>query len=263
MPDWISTYWDDMTMRQQIDPVPMPRLPRTRHQTKSCPFCARRSATRRSSAASAASSSTAVSQSGRKAQAGRRPRTSRVGDRRRQRTDKSESAVLWSGRPSLLALAGMFLNRLLPGPVLGGLPLPGDGDLVRTSPRPTCGRAVGADRGWLDAGGLALALLAMTLAWRSASLKSIHYEVTPDRIEWSRGIFDRHVDNIDMFRVVDLKLRQSLLECLLGIGTVVLITDESDPEFEFVKVNRCRDLYETLKEAGLNADKKRNVIHLE
>jgi uncharacterized membrane protein YdbT with pleckstrin-like domain len=104
----------------------------------------------------------------------------------------------------------------------------------------------------------------MTLAWKIISLKSVGYEVTPDRIEWSRGVFDRQVDNIDMFRVVDLKLRRSLLECLLGIGTVILITsDESDPEFEFLKVGRCRYLYDTLKEAGLNADKKRNVIHVE
>jgi len=79
-----------------------------------------------------------------------------------------------------------------------------------------------------------------------------------------RGIFDRHVDNIDMFRVIDLKLRRSLIECILGIGTVVIITkDESDPEFEFVKVRQCRYLYDTLKEAGLKADKKRGVLHLE
>jgi hypothetical protein len=67
-----------------------------------------------------------------------------------------------------------------------------------------------------------------------------------------------------MFRVVDLKLRRSLLECLLGIGTVILITsDESDPEFEFLKVRRCRNLYDALKETSLSADKKRNVIHVE
>ena len=118
---------------------------------------------------------------------------------------------------------------------------------------------------WIDLAAEGLAIVALlVLAWKTASLKSIFYEVTPDRIEWSRGVFDRHVDNIDMFRVVDLKLRRSLLECLLGIGTVVLITkDESDPEFEFVKVRRCRYLYDTLKEAGLKADKKRGVIHLD
>ena len=118
---------------------------------------------------------------------------------------------------------------------------------------------------WLDLAALGLAAAALfALAWRALSLKSICYEATPDRIEWSRGIFDRHVDNIDMFRVIDLKLRRSLLECLLGIGTVVVTSkDESDPHFQFVKVHRCRHLYDIIKEAGLKADKKRGVIHLE
>jgi hypothetical protein len=96
------------------------------------------------------------------------------------------------------------------------------------------------------------------------ALKSIYYEVTPDRIEWSRGIFDRRVDNIDMFRVIDLKLRRSLWECIVGIGTVRLTNkDESDPHFDFVKVRGCRDLYDVIKEAGLEADRTRNVIHVE
>ena len=67
-----------------------------------------------------------------------------------------------------------------------------------------------------------------------------------------------------MFRVIDLKLRRSLLECLLGIGTVHLTTkDDSDPQFDFVKVPDCRYLYDVLKKAGLEADKVRNVIHME
>jgi hypothetical protein len=67
-----------------------------------------------------------------------------------------------------------------------------------------------------------------------------------------------------MFRVIDLKMRRSLLDCILGIGTVRLTTkDDSDPRFDFVKVRHCRDLYDVIKEAGLEADKKRNVIHVE
>ena len=63
------------------------------------------------------------------------------------------------------------------------------------------------------------------------------YEVTPDRIEWARGLLARRIDNLDMFRVVDLKLHRSAWECLLGIGTLTLVTrDESDPQFAFEKV---------------------------
>jgi uncharacterized membrane protein YdbT with pleckstrin-like domain len=119
--------------------------------------------------------------------------------------------------------------------------------------------------GWLDLAALGLGLAALlALAWRILALKSNYYEVTPDRIEWSHGILDRKVDNLDMFRITDLKLRRSLLDCLLGIGTVTVVTsDESHPRFDFVKVHHCRYLYDTLKETGLEADRKRNVIHVE
>jgi uncharacterized membrane protein YdbT with pleckstrin-like domain len=95
-------------------------------------------------------------------------------------------------------------------------------------------------------------------------LKMIYYEVSGDRIEWSRGILDRRVDNLDMFRVIDLKLRRSLLDCIFGIGTVALITtDKTDPEFVFEKIRGSRELYDIVKKASLEADRRTGVVHLE
>lgn len=105
-------------------------------------------------------------------------------------------------------------------------------------------------------------LLILTL--KIIKLKMTYYEITPDRIEWSRGLFDKRVDNIDMFRVVDLKMRRSFFDCIVGIGTVGLITtDKTDPEFIFKKIRHPRQLYDIIKEASLDADKKSGVIHLE
>ena len=96
------------------------------------------------------------------------------------------------------------------------------------------------------------------------NLKMIYYEVSIDRIEWHRGILDRKVDNIDMFRVVDLKLRRNILDCIFGIGKVVLITnDKTDPEFSFEKLRHSRNLYDIIKKASLEADRKTGVVHLE
>ena len=90
------------------------------------------------------------------------------------------------------------------------------------------------------------------------------YEVTDDRIEWSRGILNRRVDNIDMFRVIDLKFRRNLLDCMLGIGTVELVTtDKTDPQFKFEKIRRARKLYDIIKLASMDADRKSGVVHLE
>ena len=184
--------------------------------------------------------------------------------------EPGEDDVLWYGRPSVFALAGKVVKTGILVGLCGAvfkLPVTAlvaylDATIVKTDVRPELLTRIEA---WIDLGALALAALAiLALLGRIVVLKSIYYEVTPDRIEWSRGIFDRQVDNIDMFRVIDLKLRRSLIECLLGIGTVQLTTkDDSDPHFDFVKVPDCRYLYDVIKEAGLEADKVRNVIHME
>ncbi|MFH1613757.1 MAG: PH domain-containing protein [Planctomycetota bacterium] len=107
-------------------------------------------------------------------------------------------------------------------------------------------------------------LILLRLAVHVLKLKTVHYEVNTDRIEWTRGILDRRIDNIDMFRVIDLRLRRSILDCILGIGTVTLITsDKTDPEFRFAKIRDPRNLYNIIKKASLEADQKRGVVHLE
>lgn len=114
------------------------------------------------------------------------------------------------------------------------------------------------------AGVLVLVFTSFVVFLKALKLKMTYYEVTPDRIEWSRGILDRRVDNLDMFRIVDLKLRRSLFDCLVGVGTVMLETsDKSDPEFVFRKVHGSRILYDVIKKASLDADKKSGVVHLE
>ncbi len=113
--------------------------------------------------------------------------------------------------------------------------------------------------------GLGLAtIVVLILLIKIIKLKMTYYEVTADRIEWERGIFDRKVDNLDMFRVIDLKMRRTVFDVIFGIGTVGLITtDKTDPEFVFEKVRDCRLLYDVIKKASLEADKQNRVIHME
>jgi len=100
--------------------------------------------------------------------------------------------------------------------------------------------------------------------YKIIKLKCTHYRVTKDRVEWARGIFERRIDNIDMFRVIDLRLYRSACDSIVGIGTVVLTTtDKSDPEFRFEKVHKPKILYDTIKKASIDADTKRGVVHLE
>jgi membrane protein YdbS with pleckstrin-like domain len=113
--------------------------------------------------------------------------------------------------------------------------------------------------------GAALAGIALFfLLIKIIRLKAVCYEITADRIEWRRGVLSRKYDNLDMFRVVDLKLHRNLLDCILGIGTVTLVTtDRTDPEFLFEKMRRPRKLYDVIKKASLEAAKQGKVLHVE
>jgi len=177
-----------------------------------------------------------------------------------------DNNVLFVARPSLLGMApamvkGLFFIAL--AGLLVRLPLENMvNDLLGLGLTESQSLTVGGYR--LIAGlGLGLVVV-LVLVMKMVRLKMTYYEVTPERVEWSRGILDRRVDNLDMFRVIDLKMRRSVFDCIFGIGTVGLITtDKSDPEFEFEKVHRPRELYDIIKKAGLEADRTTGVVHLE
>jgi membrane protein YdbS with pleckstrin-like domain len=175
-------------------------------------------------------------------------------------------SVLFAGRPSLWGL--------VPAMIMGGILLAVAGVMVRMPLEDMVNNwldlELAEDRA-LEIGryrvlaGLALgAIVLLVLILKVVMLKAVYYEVTADRVEWSRGILDRKVDNLDMFRVVDLKMRRNLLDCVFGIGTVALITtDKTDPNFVFRKMKNSRALYDIIKRASLNADRRTNVVHLE
>jgi membrane protein YdbS with pleckstrin-like domain len=113
--------------------------------------------------------------------------------------------------------------------------------------------------------GISIAAAAVIIfLFKIIKLKSIRYKITADRIEWSRGIIQHKVDNIDMFRIVDMKMERSLLDIIIGIGSITLITsDKTEPTFKFQKIRGSKNLYDVIKKSSLDSDKKRGVIHLE
>lgn len=122
--------------------------------------------------------------------------------------------------------------------------------------------AVVAALRWL--GGLTLTAVLAAAIWRVIELRRRRYEISADRIEFARGVFSRKIDNLDMFRIVDVKLHRSFLDVLVGVGWVELTTtDKSDPVFRIGKIEQSKTVYDIIKKAMLAADRKQKVVHLE
>lgn len=187
----------------------------------------------------------------------------RIGVRPVQRK-YSPGQVILSTSPSLWGLMGNFVTAVLFFVIAGFLLFYPIGSLVEKL-IPEATKWTGTiDRVTRYIGMGLGALVFFWLLFHIAQLKSIRYEVSTDRIEFTRGIFDRKIDNLDMYRIVDLKLHRSLLDCLLGIGSVGLVTkDDTDPIFEFEKVADPKKLYDVIKQASLAADRKQGVIHID
>ena len=194
------------------------------------------------------------------------PRTSEADSEPSPQDKEASDEVLFWGKPSLWGMAGAIVKGLFFLFVAGlliKLPLE---NMVRDVFKLvlTSSQALVFSQYRVFAG-LALAVLVvLILLMKILRLKMTYYEVTAERIEWGRGIFDRRVDNLDMFRVIDLKMRRTVLDCIVGVGTVGLITtDKTDPEFVFEKIRKPRKLYDIIKKASLDADRRSRVVHLE
>ena len=181
---------------------------------------------------------------------------------RSSEAEETNDNVLFEGRPSLWGMTGAVIKGLF-FIVVAGL-------LVKLPLEHLLGlklienQALAFGRYRVIAGVAVAVLVMLFLVIKMVRLKRIYYEVTAERIEWGRGIFDRRVDNLDMFRVIDLKLRRTVFDCIVGIGTVGLVTtDKTDPEFVFEKIRDSRRLYDIIKKASLEADKRSSVVHVE
>jgi len=230
-------------------------------QTKECPFCAE---TIRARAIKCRFCGEFLN--GDKARAIEKEQVSNTELSEDEEAEDTEDNVLFAARPSLWGISSTLIKGMCLI-VLSGLLIkyPVEklaDDLLNLK---LTENQITATATYRVIAGVALGLVVvLILVLKIMKLKMTYYEISPDRIEWGRGILDRQVDNIDMFRVIDLKMRRNILDCIVGIGSVGLITtDKSDPEFEFEKVHRPRELYDIIKKASLEADRHAGVVHLE
>lgn len=120
--------------------------------------------------------------------------------------------------------------------------------------------------GWgtllLCAVGVGLVILGYRWLANMASL----YEVTDQRLIIKRGLFIKSIDEIELYRIKDVRLDYSLLNQMVDIGTITLTsTDPTTVNTRFVlrDVPMARDRREGLRGLVERARQKRGVREID
>jgi uncharacterized membrane protein YdbT with pleckstrin-like domain len=75
------------------------------------------------------------------------------------------------------------------------------------------------------------------------------YRLFPDRIEIESGIFSRKIENVELFRVRDVGLRQGFFGRLSDFGDIYIhSTDSSTPDLHVSSIDAPKEFYQDLRE---------------
>jgi uncharacterized membrane protein YdbT with pleckstrin-like domain len=94
---------------------------------------------------------------------------------------------------------------------------------------------------WLGLGVAGLALVARFTVYPVLRWRTTHFVVTDRRVLVREGVLTRHGMDIPLHRISSVQFRQSLLERMLGSGTLVIESD-SDEQLEFDDVPGVRQV---------------------
>ena len=90
------------------------------------------------------------------------------------------------------------------------------------------------------------------------------YRLFPESLEVESGILARRIENIQLFRVRDLGLVQSMLNRIAGVGDVIVTsTDQSAPHYRLRGIEGPRQVYEQLRELVAKSQATRRTMILE
>ena len=108
------------------------------------------------------------------------------------------------------------------------------------------GTGKGLSPGWLI---IALLPLPLTLVQAFLVRLSTAYRLFPDRLEVESGLTSRSIENIDLFRVRDVGVKQGLVGRIFNYGDVYLhSTDSSTPDLHIKGIDAPSEFYRQLRE---------------
>ena len=114
---------------------------------------------------------------------------------------------------------------------------------------------------------LALTAIALLIIlWRWLENMGAKYEITDERLIIRRGIFAKSIDEIELYRIKDVRVDFSLINQLAGVGRITIASsDETTREGNLViaGIDRAQERRETLRRLVDAARQKRSVREID
>jgi uncharacterized membrane protein YdbT with pleckstrin-like domain len=147
----------------------------------------------------------------------------------------------------------------------------------------TKGWLIGTLAGWgtilLALAGIALALMGygpyfiglaaislLIILWRWLENMAAKYEITEERLIIRRGIVSKSIDEIELYRIKDVRIDFTLINQLAGIGRLTICSSDEttrDGDLVIAGIDRARERRETLRRLVDAARQKRRVREID
>ena len=114
---------------------------------------------------------------------------------------------------------------------------------------------------------LGLTLLALlVVAWRWFENMASKFEITEERLIIRRGIFAKSIDEVELYRIKDVRIDFSLINQIAGIGRLTIASSDEttrDGDLVIAGIERAQERRETLRRLVDAARQKRRVREID
>ncbi len=107
---------------------------------------------------------------------------------------------------------------------------------------------------------IGLVLLIAPIVWA----RTIRYRISNYRIDFERGLLSKTIDTTELWHVDDIQFHQSVVERLLGVGTITIFaTDQTSPSMPLRGLPNPREIFDALKARVIAIKRSRGVIKMD
>ena len=91
-------------------------------------------------------------------------------------------------------------------------------------------------------------IVAAVALWKYLVVKNQTYELTSQRLKMHSGVLNKKIDELELYRVKDIKFEQPFFLRLFGLANVLLVTsDETTPLVTIKAIPDAQDVREKIR----------------